>query len=279
MAVMPTMEDAGLVAVAWAHASISAFLLRGVQREVMQGLSGQTILAMTCCAVLTVTKKLYFPITADLIYLTPIREDAEWYPETAGWIVDTVLLICCMRLFLQQRVSAKSALNDKELNDDFGRRQTRSLWFTMSGHHERPPPTYLHWSIIYITAAFLAFLSAWGQARFESSALCKWAAEQPTAMIAIFVNFLRGVALLPQLHMSHRTGHVAPGLAIWIAMIGSVDMIEFINDLVSDGFALSDACYCIGDAVTFLLVSDFLWLFIKSRARGRTLVEMPMVDL
>jgi len=278
MVVIATMDDAALVAVAWSHASVSAFLLRGVQREVMLGLSGQTLLAMACSAVLTVAKKLYFPITADLIHLKPLAEDAEWYPETAGWVVDTVLLLCCTRLFLQQRVSAKSALNDKELNDDFGRRQTRSLWFTMS-RQQRPPPTYLHWSLIYIAAALLAFLSAWGQVGFDLSALGKWAAERPTAMIAIFVNFLRGLALLPQLHMSHRTGHVAPGLALWIAMMGSVDMIEFINDLVADGFVLSDACYCIGDAITFLLVSDFLWLFIKSRARGRTAVEMPMVDV
>jgi len=272
------MEDVALVAVAWSHASVSALLLRGFQKEIMLGLSGQTLMAMVCCAVLACAKKLYFPITEDLMHLQPLQEDPEWYPETAGWATDMVLLLCCMRLFLQRRVSAKSALNDKELDDDFGRRQARKLWFTMS-RQQRPPPTYLHWSFIYITAALLAFFAAWGQVGFSLSALGKWAAERPTAMIAIFVNFLRGLALLPQLHMSHRTGHVAPGLALWIAMMGSVDMIEFVTDLVGDGFKLTDACYYIGDAITFLLVSDFLWLFIKSRARGRTVVEMPMVDV
>jgi hypothetical protein len=72
--------------------------------------------------------------------------------------------------------------------------------------------------------------------------------------------------------MSRRAGYVSPSLALWIAMMGVVDVVE----LLADGIFFSELCYVIGDVISFVIISDFMWLFIKSRLKGKAVVEMPL---
>jgi hypothetical protein len=256
--------------IAWGHASVSAFLFRGLHGKMMPGLSTQTILGMALCSVITVSKKFYYPVY-DLMHGTrPQFIDAEWKSETAAYIVDSMLLLGCVYLLRQRQRGAKSEADDKEIEDDFARSQTRSVWFGISDRLG-PPPTYLHWAVVYLATALLSFLAMWAQVKFSFVVFLGWASTHPTTMLAIVINFMRGVALLPQLHLSRRIGHVSPGPAVWIAMKGIVDLVE----LVADGFSFDEISYFMGDMLTFLLVSDFLWLFVKSRARGQVVVEIP----
>jgi hypothetical protein len=261
--------DAPLIA--WGHASVSAFLFRGLQTRMMPGLSTQTMLGMTLCSVMIVSKKFAFPVY-DLMYGRRPQEfdEADWYSETAAYIIDSMLLLGCVYLLRQRQRGAKSEADDKEIEDDFGRSQTRSFWFSISDRLG-PPPAYLHWAVVYLATALFSFLAMWAQNKFSFVALLGWASEHYTAMLAVFINFMRGVALLPQLHLSRRIGHVSPGPAVWIAMKGLVDLIE----LVADGISFNEVCYVMGDIMTFLLVSDFLWLFVKSRVRGQVVVDIP----
>jgi hypothetical protein len=261
--------------VAWSHASLSAFLFRSFQKELVSeaNLSVQTLHAMTLCSSLVFIQCLFFPVY-DLLHFTwPSYEDPALAYETAGWAVDAALLLSCVRLIRQRQIGKKSAPNDKDIEDDFGKSHTLHVWFSVCGP-QSPPPPYLHRYLVYFATSCLAFLAAWGQSSFSFFTLAAWALERPTAMIAIFVNLLRGIGLLPQLHYSRRIGHVASVVALWIALKGVVDIVEFGADL-HDGIAWSDVCYFFGDGIAFLLVSDFLWLFIKTRAAGQAVVTIP----
>jgi hypothetical protein len=257
--------------IAWSHASVSAVVFRGLQTQMMPGLSTQTMLGMTLCSMLTVAKKFYWPIY-DLMHGTKPEDfaDAKWYTETSAWIADSMLLLGCVFLLCHRQRGGKSEVDDKEVEDDFGRSQTRFVWYSVSDRLG-PPPTYLHWAVIYLVTALLAFLAILMQVKFSFAALRAVASRDPTTCFAVVINFMRGVALLPQLHLSRRIGYVAPGAAVWIAMKGAVDLVE----LVADGISFTEICYFLGDITTFLLVSDYLWLFVKSRARGRVVVEIP----
>jgi hypothetical protein len=236
------------------------------------GISGQTLQGMTVCSMLIVIQKFIFPIH-DLLHSESPDVDALWAYETAGWIVDTALMLSCAYLIRQRRMGKQSVSNDKDIEDDFGKSQTLHIWFGIAGL-QRSPPTFLHWHLVYFATSVLAFLAAWGQSCFSLVTLAAWAWERPTAMIAIYVNLLRGISLLPQLHYSRRNGHVVPAVALWIALKGMVDIIELGADLL-DGTEWSDFCYFFGDGIAFLLVSDFLWLFIKTRAAGQAVVTIP----
>lgn len=166
----------------------------------------------------------------------------------------------------------KPSSDDKDLEDDFGRSLTRYIWFKVRGV-SRSPPAYLHWSLIYVASTLLTVLGAWASSGFSVPALCEWASDRPTAMFAIFVDFHRGVGLLPQLHMSRRSGYVCPGLAVWIALMGVANIVE----LLADGFVFMDvSSYVTADIISFALVSDFMWIFIKSRMKGQKVVELPL---
>jgi hypothetical protein len=251
--------------VAWTHASVSGFLINGVRKNVISGLSGQTLLAMTLCSLTLVMKKLWYPLRGYPSVNT------VWELETSGWAVNTVCLLCCMFSLLAQKMEAKPPTNDKDSEDDFGRSQIRCIWFNLPGQ-TRLPPTYLHWCMVYAATVFLAFFAAFVNVGFSMFTLGVWVRRHPTGTMAIFVNTLRGVGLLPQLHMSRRAGYVSPGLALWIAMMGVVDVVE----LLADGVFFSELCYIIGDVISFVIISDFMWLFIKSRLKGNAIVEVPL---
>jgi hypothetical protein len=197
--------------------------------------------------------------------------DAIWEFEASGWAVDAALLLCCTYSLLARTMAGKPSMNDKDSEDDFGRSQMRSIWFNLPGRRG-PPPTYLHWCLVYAATLFLAFFAAFVNVGFSVFALGRWTRSHPTGSMAIFANTLRGVGLLPQLHMSRRAGYVSPGLAFWIAMMGVVDVVE----LVADGIFFTELCYVIGDMISFMIVSDFMWIFIKSRLKGKAVVEVPL---
>jgi hypothetical protein len=261
------------VVVAWSHASVSAFLFQGMRKEMISGLSGQTLLAMTMCAVLAFAKKLAFPIS-DFIQRLPFDEeqyDREWVCETVGWLVDASLLLGCMHMLYRSSTGGKMSSNDKENEDDFGRSHIRYVWYNVLGR-QSAPPAYFHWHVVYLATMAFAVLAVWGQARFSLSALATWVWDGPTSAIALFVDFLRGIGLLPQLHMSRRAGQVAPCLAIWIAMKGVIDVIE----VLADGIVFDQMCFLVGDILSLLAVSDFMWIFIKAKLRGQVVVELPL---
>lgn len=233
----------------------------------MSGLSTQTMLGMAICSFLAVAKKFYYPIFDVMHHRTRPTIDAEWTAEMLGWLADAILLSCSVYLLTQRQRVNKSRTDDKDVEDDFARRQTRFVWFKM---FDRSPPANLHWGAIYLATIVLSFLAIFAQVKFSPATMFDWARTRPTAMIAVVINFLRGVALLPQLHLSRRIGHVAPGPALWIALKGVVDLME----LVSDGFLFTEICYFMGDILTFLFSSDFLVLFIRSKARGQAVVEV-----
>jgi hypothetical protein len=252
------------VFVAWTHASVSGFLFNGIRKNVIAGLSGQTLLAMTVCSLTLVMKKLWYPLHGRGSLNT------EWALETTGWAVEAVLLLCCAYSLFAQKMEAKPSTHEKDSEDDFGRSQMRCIWFNLPGL-TRLPPTCLHWCIVYAATLFLAFFAAFVNVGFSMFALGRWVRGHPTGTMAIFVNTLRGVGLLPQLHMSRRAGYVSPGLAFWMAMMGVVDVVE----LLADGICFSELAYVIGDIISFVLISDFMWLFIKSRLKGKAVVEVP----
>jgi hypothetical protein len=255
--------------VAWTHASVSGFLFKGVRMNSISGLSGQTLLAMTVCSMTLMMKKLWYPLHR-MINQGELRVDVVWKCETSGWLVDAAFLICCTYSLFWQTIEAKPSANDKDSEDDFGRSQVRWVWFNLPGL-KRSPPAYLHWCVVYAATIFLTVFAALTNVGFSIVALCSWAQRHPTGSMAIFINILRGIGLLPQLHMSRRTGYVAPGLAAWIAMMGVVDLVE----LLADGIFFTDLCYVIGDIISFVVVSDFMWIFIKSRLKGKAVVEIP----
>jgi hypothetical protein len=257
------------VALAWTHASVSAFLFQGVRNGFVSGLSGQTLVAMTICPVLAVAKKLYFPV-CDLLAGKSYTENTAWQLETAAWVVDVAISLGCVYLLFLRNTGEKAASKDRLSEDDFGRSHTRDIWFDML-RQRRYPPKHLHWYLLYLVTAVLTALAAWGQVGFSLSMLAAWASERPTAMMALYFNFLRGIGLLPQLHLSRRAGHVAPSLALWMAMKGTVDIIE----VLLDGILYTDACYLIGDVIAFLCISDFMWIFLKSKIRGQSVVAIP----
>jgi hypothetical protein len=258
------------VFVAWIHASLSGFLFRGVQKDFITGLSRQTLLAMTVCSMVLVMKKLWYPLH-NLVKGGTFVESSVWEFETTGWVVDAALLLGCTYSLLARTLDAKPSASDKGCGDDFGRSQMRSIWFQMPGR-KTPPPTYLHWCTVYAATAFLAFFAGLANAGFSVFALGKWARRHPTGSMALFINILRGVGMLPQLHMSRRSGYVSPGLALWMAMMGVIDVVE----LLADGIFFTELCYVIGDVITFVVISDFMWIFIKSRVKGKAVVEVPL---
>jgi hypothetical protein len=195
--------------------------------------------------------------------------DGVWECEIGGWAIDAALLLGCTYSLLMQKTKAKPATDDKDSDDDFGRSQMHYSWYKSGRNHT--PPAYLHWCLVYAATALLWFVVALTNVGFSLFALRTWVWKHPTGSIAIFVNLLRGIGLLPQLHMSRRAGWVSPSLASWIAMIGVVDIVE----LLADGIAFSDLCYIIGDLISFVVVSDFMWIFIKSRFKGKAVVEIP----
>jgi hypothetical protein len=227
---------------------------------------------MTMCSILVFIQKFVYPVY-DILHFTWPDVDAQWAAYTAGWTVDAALMSSCVHLVWQRHIGKKSAPSGKDVEDDFGKSQTLYVWFSAYGP-QSSPPVYLHWYLVYLATVGLAFLASWVQCSLSLFTLAAWAYERPTAMIAVYVNLLRGVALLPQLHYSRRIGHCAPAVALWIALKGLVDIIELIGDLI-DGVEWSDACYFFGDAIAILLVSDFLWLFIKTRAAGKAVVTIP----
>jgi hypothetical protein len=217
-----------------------------------------------------IMKKLWYPLH-QLVNQGTFSVNAVWKYETAGWAVDAALLLGCTYSLFTRKKDAKPSENDREDEDDFGRSQMRCIWFNLPGR-KCAPPTYLHWCFVYAATAILTVLAAWVNVGFSIFALGTWVRRHPTGSIAIFVNLLRGIGLLPQLHMARRAGHVSPGLAFWIAMVGVVDIVE----LLADGIALSDFCYIIGDVISFVVVSDFMWIFAKSRFNGKAVVEIPL---
>merc|ERR1719473_544845 len=142
--------------------------------------------------------------------------------------------------------------------------------------HRRAPPSHLHWAIIYFAALLMSFLSAWVCVSLSFAELRSWATSRPTAMMAIFMNSIRGLAWLPQLHISRKVGVVSPGLALWIAMLGTTDIVELIRDGTVFTKYVHGICYIVGDVISLVLIADFMWIFFKSRLLGKTIVEIPM---
>jgi len=251
-----------------AHVQVSAFLLYGLRKGVMSGLSAQTVMALSVSACLLVVKKFWWKVVN--------RHDPDittaWTCQASGFCLSAILLMASLQMLHKKKTSPKE---DKgEMEDDFGRKEARYLWFKVF-RRSGAPPMYLHWGLIYVGALLLAFTTAWASSSFSLVALYVWAKSRPTAMIALFDNYIRGLLLLPQLHVSQKAGVISSALAFWIALIGAVDFVE----LASDGIRVTSMCYIIGDFMSMLLVSDFMWIFFKAMWRGKQFVEMQMYEV
>jgi hypothetical protein len=248
------------------QASANAYLFQGLRKGVISGISLQTVVASAVCGVLIFIHKVYWLILNLLNGVVPLL-GVDAYLQKVVAFVNMCLLLVCVRMCWKAKACVKG--DSASSDDDFGKLISRSIWQKVFGH-ESYPPACLQYSLIYVVAATLAFFTALASTSFSLSALATWAYDRPTAMTAILDNFLRGLALLPQLHLSRKAGVVAPTLAAWIALMGFVDVVE----LMVDGVQWSSLVYTFGDAFSLALVSDFMYLFVRSRLRGQKAVEI-----
>lgn len=254
------------------HTSVSVFLFHGLRKGSISGLSSQTVVSLFVCSVFTVVRKMWWPVNSWL-RSRPININSTWALQFVVCFADALFLMASAYMVRRMKPHAKGN-HDKdgnEIEDDFGKKLTNHCWYTVAGVN-RAPPTYLHWGLIYLGALFMSFIAAWASVSFSFAALGSWATKRPTGLIATFENLMRGSGLLPQLHVSQKQGVVSPALALWIALLGAVNIVE----LISDGAQLVDLCYIAGDVFSLVLVSDFLWIFFKSRLKGEKFVEIPM---
>jgi hypothetical protein len=255
------------------HVQVSAFLFYGLRRGMMSGLSTQTVVAVTMSACLLVIKKFWWKVNEMLQHHQP-KVTTEWECETGGFCVSAILLLMSLHMLHKKKANAKEDRDETE--DDFGRKEVRYLWFKLFPQ-TRAPPAYLHWCLIYVGALALTCVTAWVSSSFSLAALAAWALRRPTAMMAIFDNYIRGLLVLPQLHVSQKTGVISPAVAIWIALIGVVDVTELATDGIV--FSVANMCYIVGDLISLLLVSDFMWVFFKALWRGKKFVEIQMCEV
>jgi len=255
--------------VAWAHVSINAFLLHSLRKHVVSGLSFQTLMAMTFYAFLLLCKKLYWPL-----YYTFLGEefmvDEDWNCETAAHAVNACVMLCCVKV----ASASKDKTDDghaQNTPDDFASTQFKHFWLNTLGR-PHDPPLKLHYLLIYLVTFVTSAVVAWASRSFNLFVFLSWARSRPTAMMAIYANFLRGFGLLPQLHLSRGVGVVSAPLALWITACGLLDIFEMLSDGIFD---TSKLCYTSGDLFAAALVSDFALLCIKSRLRGQKDVEIP----
>jgi len=258
--------------VIWTHTSISAFLLRSMWENAISGLSHQTLLAMTVYAILCVIQKVYWNIYYHMKGLE-YEVFPEWHYEFAGLALNAIILLACLVVAKRNPKLLRSQHNGDpdEVADSFGMRQVRYLWYMIPGQ-SKPPPANLHYLVVYASSFIVAFLTALASCHFSPSVLSEWANRRPTAMMAVYENFLRGFGMLPQLQVSRHVGVVSSALALWIAAFGIVDLFE----MLCDGFEWSQMCYTFGDLISMIVVSDFCWVCIKSRMRGKQDVEIPV---
>jgi hypothetical protein len=243
-----------------------------LRKGLITGASSQTILAIASHSVLVFLQQIYWPIV-NLVRngrLQTLGVGAYFVKSVAG--VDMVLLLGCVYLMRNLPMTSKESCTGRHDHDedDFGKKTTRSLWHGVRGYRV-PPPAGLHYSLVYAVGFAVFLLTGWASSAFSFSALATWAYRRPTAMLAIMDNSLRGLALMPQLHMSRKTGVIAPGLAVWMALMG----VTYIMEISEDGIAWDTLCYLAGDAFSIALVADFLYLFVRSRLRGQAVVEIP----
>lgn len=248
------------------HASVNAYLFQGLRTGIISGISQQTVLATAACSVLVFVQKIWF-LALNWCYGFQMELSAAKQMQKFLSFVSMLLVLGSVYIVRKSKDAKKG---ECEAEDDFGKKAARNMWHAMFGYRN-PPPSWLHYSLIYVAAVVLAFLTAWASCTFSFSVLAAWALERPTAIIALLDNFLRGLGLLPQLHISRKAGVVSPGLAVWIAMMGVIDIVE----LWDDGINLHTLCYAFGDIVSFVLVSDFMYLFVRSRLRGQSVVQLP----
>lgn len=258
-----------------AHVQASAFLFQGLRKGGMSGISSQTVLALTVSATTLVIKKLWWKVDALAHHRQPSIK-TTWEINTAGFFVNAVLLMMSLYMLRKKQAGPKDNVekDKEEVQDDFGRKATHHMWFKVFGQ-TRSPPACSHWGLIYLGAFFLSFVTALASCSFSLAALVAWAIRRPTAMMAIYENYIRGLLVLPQLHVSQKAGVVPPALALWIAMQGFVDIVE----LAADGIQLANMCYMVGDFMSLLFVSDYLWLFLKSKLRGQKFVDIQMYEV
>lgn len=260
------------------YCSASAFVYNALRKGIIQGLSAQTILALTTCEVLHVIKKCWYPVN-DWMHNMPIDRtidvDAGWKLQTWGSVICGLLGVASL-LLMDKRLQPKTAndINEKEkYDDDFGRKQTHHLWYAVFGQ-DREPPALLHWGLLYAAAVTIGLLTALASAGFSPWKLVAWVIDDPTSIIAILDNYIRAFSWLPQLHISRKVGVVSSVLAFWVATLGTVDIVE----LLYDGVRLVDFCYIAGDLISVLLIADFMYIFIVSRIKGEKELELPMYE-
>jgi len=255
------------------QASANAYLFQGLRKGIITGASSQMILAIAADSVLVFLQRMYW-VVSNIVHSGRVQSlgfGAYFEKLVAG--VDMVLLLGCVYLMRNPPTTSKQSctgMHDHDEEDDFGKKATRELWHGVRGYRVSPP-AWLHYSLVYAVGFAVALLTAWASSAFSFSALATWAYQRPTAMLAIMDNSLRGLALMPQLHMSRKSGVIAPGLAVWMALMG----VNNIMEVTEDGIAWNTLCYLAGDAFSIALVADFLYLFVRSRLRGQAVVEIP----
>lgn len=259
-------------AVICTHLGVSVFLLRGLRNGVITGISPQTVVVFAVNAFLLVLQKVYWKIV-NRLYGLPFEFTSLWVFELLADGADALVLCACVYAL---RNSKRGSDQMKEhAQDDFGKKEARYLWSMLGG--QRAPPAYLYWGVVYLLSFIMSFFAAWASTSFSLVELYDWASSRPTAMMAILINFMRGLSWLPQLHVSRKVGVVSPGLALWIAMLGAIDLIELLRDSTVFTKYIHGVCYIVADVISLLLISDFMWIFFKSRLQGKTVVEIPMV--
>eukprot|EP00747_Dinoflagellata_sp_TGD_P218077 gnl/TRDRNA2_/TRDRNA2_90371_c0_seq1.p1 gnl/TRDRNA2_/TRDRNA2_90371_c0~~gnl/TRDRNA2_/TRDRNA2_90371_c0_seq1.p1 ORF type:complete len:283 (+),score=39.81 gnl/TRDRNA2_/TRDRNA2_90371_c0_seq1:69-917(+) len=262
------------------HLFAALFLYHGALKGGLHGISLQCCVAQGAAALLRASQ--FFRGIRLLMYthlsgkanLVVKGIDLCWKASAFVTIFTVIVMGAAVRS-LRRNGKMKNLDHDhnSEDLDTWGRNETSLLFQKAFG---RDPPGWLRFGLVYIVAVVFTFVISFTSCTFNPAKLYEWVVSHPNAQIAIFDNFLRGVGLLPQLHVARQAGAMPNRLALWVALLGVNNILE----LADDGRALlktfwSDWCYLIGDAFSLLLVSDFMWIFVVAKWRGDTAVAIP----
>lgn len=127
--------------------------------------------------------------------------------------------------------------------------------------------------VLYVLALVMALPTTLAVCWFSVFEWWSFISRYPMALVATYINFLQGAALLPQLLLAQKRGHVPPAMLKFLLLVGTKDIFEFLLDLLNVAThqaapGAHPSCYLIGDFFTALVLLDFLYLFLKRVRKG-----------